>query len=33
VLPGPALVTPRQQAAAIGAALGSRLDFTELTRD
>jgi uncharacterized protein YbjT (DUF2867 family) len=33
VLTGPSLVSPRQQAAALGTVLGSRLDFTELTRD
>jgi uncharacterized protein YbjT (DUF2867 family) len=32
-LTGPSLVTPRQQAAAIGAATGTELTFTELTRD
>jgi uncharacterized protein YbjT (DUF2867 family) len=32
-LTGPSLVSPRQQAAALGAALGAELDFTELTRD
>ncbi|MFK4144455.1 NAD(P)H-binding protein [Streptomyces sp. NPDC004065] len=31
-LTGPALVTPRQQAEAIGAALGEPVRFTELTR-
>ncbi|MER7839646.1 NAD(P)H-binding protein [Streptomyces sp. NPDC096040] len=31
-LTGPALVTPRQQAAAIGAALGEAVRFVELTR-
>lgn len=33
VLTGPSLVSPRQQAAVLGAALGAELDFTELTRD
>jgi uncharacterized protein YbjT (DUF2867 family) len=33
VLTGPSLVSPRQQAAAIGTALGTELSFTELTRD
>lgn len=33
VLTGPSLVSPRQQAAALGTALGAELDFTELTRD
>jgi uncharacterized protein YbjT (DUF2867 family) len=33
VLTGPTLVSPRQQAAALGAALGAELDFMELTRD
>ncbi|WP_026404282.1 SDR family oxidoreductase [Actinomadura rifamycini] len=33
VLTGPAAVTPREQAAAIGAALGVELAFTELTRE
>jgi uncharacterized protein YbjT (DUF2867 family) len=32
-LTGPALVSPRQQAAAIGAALGLPVGFTELTRE
>jgi uncharacterized protein YbjT (DUF2867 family) len=32
-LTGPSLVTPRQQAAAIGAATGTELTFAELTRD
>ncbi|MEU8717203.1 NAD(P)H-binding protein [Streptomyces sp. NPDC048663] len=32
-LNGPAAVTPRQQAAAIGAALGEPVRFVELTRD
>lgn len=32
VLTGPAAITPREQAAAIGAALGVELGFTELTR-
>jgi uncharacterized protein YbjT (DUF2867 family) len=32
-LTGPAPVTPRQQAGAIGAALGTRLQFAELSRD
>jgi uncharacterized protein YbjT (DUF2867 family) len=32
-LTGPSLVSPRQQAAALGTALGAELDFTELTRD
>lgn len=31
-LTGPAAVTPREQAAAIGAALGEEVTFTELTR-
>ncbi|OLT20317.1 NmrA family transcriptional regulator [Actinomadura sp. CNU-125] len=33
VLTGPAAVTPREQAAAIGAAIGVELGFTELTRE
>jgi len=33
LLTGPSLVSPRQQAAALGTALGAELDFTELTRD
>jgi uncharacterized protein YbjT (DUF2867 family) len=33
VLTGPSLVSPRQQAAALGTALGAELHFTELTRD
>jgi uncharacterized protein YbjT (DUF2867 family) len=33
VLTGPSLVSPRQQAAALGTALGAELGFTELTRD
>jgi uncharacterized protein YbjT (DUF2867 family) len=33
VLTGASLVSPRQQAAALGTALGAELDFTELTRD
>ncbi|MFE3456505.1 NAD(P)H-binding protein [Nocardiopsis aegyptia] len=33
VLTGPEPVSPRQQAAAIGAALGTGIDFVELTRD
>jgi uncharacterized protein YbjT (DUF2867 family) len=32
-LTGPSLVSPRQQAAAISAATGTELTFTELTRD
>jgi uncharacterized protein YbjT (DUF2867 family) len=32
-LTGPALITPRQQAAAIGEALGEPVRFTELTRE
>ncbi|QFG23815.1 SDR family oxidoreductase [Actinomadura sp. WMMB 499] len=32
VLTGPAPVSPREQAAAIGAAIGAELHFTELTR-
>lgn len=32
-LTGPAAVTPRQQAAAIGAAIGADIQFVELTRD
>lgn len=32
-LTGPALVTPREQARAIGAAIGEEIAFTELTRD
>ncbi|MER7129412.1 SDR family oxidoreductase [Streptosporangium saharense] len=32
-LTGPALVTPRQQAEAIGAAIGEAVRFTELTRE
>lgn len=33
VLTGPAAVTPRQQAAALSAALGEQVDFVELTRE
>ncbi|MBE1531640.1 SDR family oxidoreductase [Actinomadura algeriensis] len=33
VLTGPAAVTPREQTAAIGAAIGVELGFTELTRE
>jgi uncharacterized protein YbjT (DUF2867 family) len=33
VLTGPSMVSPRQQAAALGTALGTELGFTELTRD
>jgi uncharacterized protein YbjT (DUF2867 family) len=33
VLTGPSLVSPRQQAAVLAAALGTELGFTELTRD
>ncbi|MFD0904127.1 SDR family oxidoreductase [Actinomadura sediminis] len=33
VLTGPAAVTPREQAAAIGSAIGVGLGFTELTRE
>ncbi|GAB2505464.1 NAD(P)H-binding protein [Nocardiopsis aegyptia] len=33
VLTGPEPVSPRQQAAAIGAVLGTGIDFVELTRD
>ncbi|MEV5825777.1 NAD(P)H-binding protein [Spirillospora sp. NPDC052242] len=33
VLTGPAVITPREQAAAIGAAIGVELGFTELTRE
>jgi len=33
VLTGPSLVSPRQQAAVLGTALGAELGFTELTRD